>query len=655
MIYIGLILMTMAILTIINRNAVLVYGLFVLITNFVIIFPHVERLIFNILSLAIIVAVIYINGMVQGNTLTLEYINTLECIGVSFLAYSLSHYLYNDEVKRFNYEKVLQDKNQVIEEEKKVSFEMAQKLKELNVQKNKLYTNITHEFRTPLTVILGMANRLRSYIKQRDTAQQDEAIDMIERNGKMLLNLINEMLDLSKLESGVMKLNLVQRDIIAFLRYVNESFQSYAVSKDIHLSFLTSLESFNMDFDVDKLQQILSNLLSNAIKFTPKDGKISALVKVAKVDGAETLIIKVKDSGIGITPENLPHVFDRFYQVDDATTRKQGGSGIGLALTKELVKLKGGVIEVKSEMGQGTEFTVQLPVTKKAEKVAAEEILNPAESLNVPFESQAKESNGSKSFIPQENLPLLLIIEDNPDVVHYLKSCLKDIYKLEIAYDGEQGIEKAIETIPDIIISDVMMPKKDGFEVCETLKTDERTNHIPIILLTAKITATDRLTGLERGADAYLAKPFHREELLIRLKKLIELRQQLQQKYTKGGLFWSSKDSKANDSAPHEDTFLNKINRLIEENISDEDFGIVQLCRAMAMSRSQIHRKIKGLTSLSTSIYIRTIRLYKAKYLLQTTDSNISEIAYEVGFKDPNYFTHVFVEEFDIPPSATRK
>jgi signal transduction histidine kinase/DNA-binding response OmpR family regulator len=654
-IYIGLILMTMAILTIINRNAVLVYGLFVLITNFVIIFPHVERLVFNILSLIIIVAVIYINGMVQGNSMTLMYINMLECIGVSLLAYSLSHYLYNDEIKQYNYEKILHEKNLVIEEEKEVSNALAQKLKELNVQKNKLYANITHEFRTPLTVILGMSDRLRSFIKKRDEVQQEEAIDMIERNGITLLNLINEMLDLSKLESGVMKINLVQRDIISFLRYINVSFQSYALSKDIHLSFLTDLESFNMDFDVEKMQQILSNLLSNAIKFTPEAGKISVSVKVVEQNGAETLMVNVKDNGTGIAPEELPYIFDRFYQVDDATTRKQGGSGIGLALTKELVKLMDGEIDVTSEPGQGTEFSVKLPVCRQSEIVSEESILKSAGAIGDHAFSPTGDPTNSETFFSEKKLPLLLIIEDNPDVVHYLKSCLDTDYQLEIAYDGRQGIDKAIEIIPDIIISDVMMPEKDGYEVCEMLKSDERTNHIPIILLTAKVTTADKIAGLERGADAYLAKPFNSEELLLRIRNLIDSRKQLQQKYGKGSLFWESVALKNKPQLSQEESFLHRTNELIKENISNEDFGITQLCRALGMSRSQIHRKIKALTSLSTSIYIRTIRLYKAKELLKTTDLNISEVAYEVGFKDPNYFTHTFVEEFDISPSATRK
>ncbi len=656
MIYIAFVLLTMAILSIIDRNAVVVFVLFVLLINFVVIFPHIERVIFNLLSLLIIVTAIYIIDVRLDRGMISMYINSLECVSVAGLAFALSTYLYNNEVKRFTYESILRENNLLLEKEKKVSNTMARKLEELNAQKSKLYTNITHEFRTPLTVILGMSDRLRSHISKWDKEKKEEALDIIERNGKNLLHLINEMLSLSKLETGLVKLNLVQRDIISFLRYINESFQSYALSKDIHLTFLTELESFTMDVDIEKMQQILSNLLSNAIKFTPEGGWIKVLVKVAEAQDSETLIINVKDSGIGIPVEKLSNIFDRFYQVDDATTRQKGGSGIGLSLTKELVKLMNGDIMVSSEQGKGTEFSIRLPVSRQAKKVTAEQALALPDSIYIPSFIQPTKLNSPGTFAPQTLLPLILIIEDNLDVAYYLQSCLNNNYRVEIAYDGKKGIDKAIKLVPDIIISDVMMPGKDGYEVCTTLKQDERTSHIPIILLTAKVSTSDKLTGLESGADAYLAKPFDRKELLLRIKNLVELKEQLQKKYEKGSAFWQNLSSKPTTQSLHpEDEFLNKVNKHIQDNLSDENFGNVQLCKKMAMSRSQIHRKIKALTSLSTSIYIRTLRLYKAKELLHTTDLNISEIAYDVGFKDPNYFTRAFTEEFNASPSAIRK
>ena len=651
--YSGICLLTMAVLSLIDRNSILIYGIYVIIINFIIIFPHIERVVFNLLSFLIIITAIILVDIRSGRSVVMMYINILECIGMGIPAFAISTHLFNDRIKQFTFDQLLRDKTRQIEENNKTLQELTEQLRELNEQRSRLYTNITHEFRTPLTVVLGMNSRLRTLIGSRNASQVSEAIDMIERNGKNLLRLINQILDLSKLESGTLSENLIQANIIAFLRYANASFQSYATSKDIHLVFLTDLEVLNMDFDLEKIQQIYSNLLSNAIKFTPEGGRISVSVKMVAQDDAEQLMIMVKDTGIGIDPEKLPFIFNRFYQVNDGTTRHHGGSGIGLALAKELVQFMGGFIEVSSSAGQGTTFTIYLPVRRQATLVAAEDLMATIEPFERPIAGQPAEHLPADGF-PTDDLPILLIIEDNSDVVQYLKSCLNKDYQLEIAYDGQQGIDKALELLPDVIISDVMMPKKDGYEVCETLKTDERSSHIPIILLTAKATIDDKLTGLRHGADQYLAKPFQKEELMLHLQNLITLRLNLQNKYSKGSAFWEAGSSSTSTSS-REDAFLVKMNQLIEQNLVDEDFGINQLCKALAMSRSQIHRKVKALTGFSTAIYLRTLRLYKAKSLLRNTEMNISEIAYAVGFKDPNYFTHVYVEAFGETPSATRK
>lgn len=650
--YSGICLLTMAVLSLMDRNSILIYGIYVIIINFIIIFPHVERVVFNLLSFLIIITAILLVDVRSGRSVVTMYISILECIGMGIPAFAISTHLFNDRIKQFTYDQLLQDKTRQIEENNKTLQELTEQLRALNEQRSQLYTNITHEFRTPLTVVLGMNSRLRALVGGRNAIQVNEAIDMIERNGKNLLRLVNQILDLSKLESGTLTQNLVRSNIIAFLRYVNASFQSYATSKDIHLVFLTDLELLEMDFDLEKIQQIYSNLLSNAIKFTPEGGRISVSVKKSMLQDAEQLMIMVKDNGIGIDPEKLPFIFNRFYQVNDAAMRYHGGSGIGLALVKELVEFMGGSIEASSVVGGGTSFTIYLPVRKLAKSVAVEDALAALEPFERPVVVRPEEQKPIDGFTDAD-LPVLLIIEDNPDVVQYLKSCLHTTYQLETAYDGQQGIEKALALMPDVIISDVMMPKKDGYEVCETLKTDQRTSHIPIILLTAKVTADDKLTGLRHGADLYLAKPFQKEELLLHLRNLLTLRSNLQSKYSKGSPFWEG--GPATSSTSQEDVFLSNMNQLIEQNLADEDFGINQLCKALAMSRSQIHRKIKALTGYSTAIYLRTIRLYKAKSLLRNTDMNISEIAYNVGFKDPNYFTHVYVEAFGETPSATRK
>ena len=546
----------------------------------------------------------------------------------------------------------------------KVEKLRAQRLKELDVAKSNLYTNITHEFRTPLTVIMGMTDQILGNDKEKN---------LIHRNSRHLLNLINQMLDLAKLENGTLKLNLIQGDVIPFLRYLTESFQSFAESKEVALTFSSEVESLEMDYDAEKLQQIISNLLSNAIKFTPKGGEVVVSGQLKVVSGQLNRVsssanlplttyhlqLTVQDTGIGIPKEDLEHIFDRFYQVDDSSTRKSGGTGIGLALAKELVYLMRGDIRVESTVGRGTEFVLLIPIENEAPKVdslekiestAIAEAIQQGKTIGNVIEEAALLPGNAEEGVA--NLPLALLVEDNRDVAEYLQSCLKDQYRYEWAANGQEGIDKAIEIVPDIIISDVMMPEKDGYEVCKALKEDTRTSHIPIVLLTAKATTEDRLTGLRRGADAYLTKPFNKEELFIRLDQLIEVRRKLRERYS---------NIKEGDLPPpeeeynQEDSFIQSLREAVEANLSDEDFGITELCRSVNLSRTQVHRKLKALTGKSASAFIRSIRLNKAKTLLLSSDLTVSEIAYDVGFHDPNYFSRTFNDEFGMPPSAIRK
>ncbi|MDX1940231.1 MAG: response regulator, partial [Saprospiraceae bacterium] len=357
--------------------------------------------------------------------------------------------------------------------------------------------------------------------------------------------------------------------------------------------------------------------------------------------------LRVKDTGIGIPADQLPQIFDRFYQVDDSTTRRGEGTGIGLALTKELVKFLNGDIRVESTPEKGSTFYVTLPIRHEAVQEAN------WQTEAMPLVQQLPEQADVISHLnaSDKELPSLLIVEDNPDIVQYLQICLEGLYHLDVAKDGQAGIDKAIEQVPDIIISDVMMPVKDGFELCETLKIDERTSHIPIILLTAKADDESRIKGLKRGADAYLAKPFNKQELIVWLEKLLELRRRLQERYAALDEWMASKDA----AIQQEDEFIQKVRQAVEKNIDDEDFGILQLCRAVNLSRAQLHNKIKALTGKSTSHYIRAIRLHKAKELLKNPNLNISQIAYEVGFHDPKYFSKTFAEEFGELPGEMRK
>ncbi len=539
----------------------------------------------------------------------------------------------------------------------------AKRIKELDKFKSRFYTNITHEFRTPLTVISGISEELASNnehlnVPAAEKQRIKQGHNLIQRNSKNLLRLVNQLLELARIGSGAIKMNLIQADILYFLRYLTESFASMAAEKEITLTFHSEIDQLIMDFDEDKIQHIAYNLLSNAIKFTPMGGAVDFLVNKTEDRGNSYLQIEVKDTGIGISEEQLPFIFDRFYQTDSSTTRKGEGTGIGLALTKELIELMNGHIQVQSILNKGSIFTALLPVTQEA-VVAPIKMLPLTKDDLKPYQAPEKpavQSINSPIASPTNGeLPILLIIEDNADVVAYLQSILQKAYQIEIANDGQAGIDKALEIIPDIIITDVMMPEKDGYEVCDTLKTDERSSHIPIIMLTAKAAESDRLVGLKTGADAYLMKPFNKEELFIRLEKLVELRKALQQRYSEAagplGILATTKDE-ASKEPSLDDQFMEKILQIIDEKIGDADLDIPYLCQEVHLSSTQLFRKMKALTGEPPIRFIRRIRLNKAKELLQTTDLNVSEIAYDLGFTDPHYFSRAFSKEFGSPPSA---
>jgi signal transduction histidine kinase/ligand-binding sensor domain-containing protein/DNA-binding response OmpR family regulator len=520
------------------------------------------------------------------------------------------------------------------------------RLQDLDLVKTRIYTNLTHEFRTPLTVISGIADHIMT---QPTVEHLKEGLPMIKRNSAALLRLINQMLDLSKLESGRLAARMIHDNILGFLKYLTESFHSFADSKDIRLHLLPGFEELYMDFDPEKIQAIFSNLVGNAVKFTPPGGNI--YIKLEKISSREMedfLEIKVKDTGKGIPSEHLPYIFDRFYQVDDSATRSDEGTGIGLALTKELVLLMSGTIEVSSQVGKGTEFTLRLPIIKEAPKGNAGELVQQSRSTMTDL-MEASPVGAEEGY--DENLPLALLVEDNEDVLSYLELCLQGKYKIQKARNGLQGIQLAIEMIPDIIVSDVMMPEKDGYELVEGLKKDERTSHIPIILLTAKAELESRLEGLERGADAYLSKPFEKKELEVLLRKLIEVRQKLTARYAT----LSPEGTPESLAEIQEDAFLKKLRSIVDAHLDSEDFSIGELCKELAVSRTQLHRKLKALTNKSTSQVIRTIRMQEAKKLLLNPDLNISEIGYAVGYGNPSHFTQEFTKEFGEAPSFFRK
>ncbi len=545
------------------------------------------------------------------------------------LALTLAYFFYRFQVSR------------------KLAFAESKRLKEINQLKNSLYTNITHEFRTPLTVILGMADTIKDNLGATELRLVDKPLEMIERNGKSLLQLVNDMLDLAKLESGNMELQLVKTDIVPFVKYICESFQSYAQDSEVNLVVYSEIDGLIMDLDENKLQAVMYNLLSNAIKFSSENDKIIVHLNSKTDDGGESLLIKVKDTGVGISNEALPHIFNRFYQADATISRNSEGTGVGLSLTKNFVELMGGTIVVKSKLGEGTEFEICLPVTQTASDL---------DTVYKKIETPRKEINKGEeefnSIVTEENdLPIALIIEDNADVAYFLKNSLEGRYVTLYAENGAVGIEKAFGNMPDVIICDVMMPVKDGYEVCKTLKSDKRTDHIPIIMLTARVTQKDRLRGLSYGADAYLIKPFEKAELFTRLDQLITLRKKMIGKFEENGLTDFLRTRTKNPGAQ----FLQEVIKTIHQELANPDFGPKQLAFKLHLSESQTYRKLKSITNTSTAVFIRSVRLKKAKEMLHDSDKTISEIAYSVGFNDPSWFSRAFKEEFGFSPSAINK
>ena len=523
----------------------------------------------------------------------------------------------------------------------------ADQLQELDLLKSKLYANIAHEFRTPLTLIKGNAGE----IGEEYEGEILERAKSIVNNSDKILFLVNQMLDLSKVEEGAVTMHYVQTDVVDFIRYIVESFQKYAGWRKVSLHYYPQYPSLMMDIEPDKLEESVSNLISNAIKYTPEGGEVFVSLRkpilgnnpdIAQIRQVE---ISVRDTGIGIPEDQIDKIFIRFYRVEDKRFPYQEGTGIGLTLVNEYLKLMKGSIQVTSSQEEGSEFVIALPVTNDAQ---VDEMV-PVKGTYTRFE---------KKSIPQfrtidsgSGLPRLLIVEDNKELIEYLKGLLGGEYQILTAENGITGVEQATEHIPDIILCDVMMPGKDGYQVCRELKSDFRTNHIPIVMLTARADTGSRIAGLEQGADAYITKPFDKKELMVCLHNLFVQREKLRLKY-QSVLYEKlpeEKDGRLNVK------FINKTIKILEKNYFSEKFRIEDLYLKLGISRVQLHRKLTALTGQSTSNYIRNFRLFKARKLLLETDRNISEIAYEVGFADPNYFTRAFTQEHGMSPSELRK
>ena len=520
----------------------------------------------------------------------------------------------------------------------------AQHIHEIDSLKIKFFTNISHEFRTPLTLIMSPVEKLLINMKEKP---EEKYLKLIEQNAKRLLLMVNQLLDFRKME--VQGFNYIPSfgDIVVFLREAVSSFKNLSEQKHIELVFLTKIKELNTYFDKDKLEKIMFNLLSNAFKFTPGYGQVSVSLAIESTnkhlnnnDINTNLLIKIEDTGIGIPADKIEKIFTRFFQVD-STGQVEKGTGIGLSLVSEFVKLHDGKIFVTSEIGKGSCFTVLLPVNNSG--LSVESVDAPEEVISHYPVVVAEKSE--KQYATER--PVLLIAEDNDDLRFYLKDNLLQHYRIHEASNGEEALKKIQKIVPDLIISDIMMPGIDGIELCRRVKSDRTICHIPLILLTARSSEQQQLEGIEKGADDYITKPFNFQILEAKIANIINLRKNLRQ------LFRNKLQIE-----PHEITvtsldeqFMQKALELVEKNIASTDYSVEAMSRDLGMSRTLLYKKILALTGKSPLEFLRSLRLKRAALLLTKSQMNVSEIAFQVGFNDPKYFSKHFKNEFGVLPS----
>mgnify|MGYP001615639126 CR=1 FL=1 len=573
-----------------------------------------------------------------------------------------------------------------------------EKAKEVDKVKTSFFTNISHEFRTPLTLIKGpVQNMIDQFVdgqKEFDRQKIVDQLKLVQRNSDLLLKLINQLLDLAKLESGSLKVEKSEGDVYSFVRAIASSFESFARQKNVSIQVNVPDGNCPALFDKDKVETILINLINNAVKFTPGGGKVtvsanlltsppaplqmergaSAFQRGVNVDNHHSsatplssgegvrlpsaqagVRLIIADTGIGIPPDQQSKIFERFHQVSEA--HKEVGTGIGLALVKELVALMGGEISVASEVGKGSEFKVVLPLEivslrpslpTEAVAQAGKTDANESQSYEKGFDKLSLTTTGRQSITEQDsNKPHILIVEDNTDLRHFIIDSLGTEFHFLEAENGKQGLEKATHEIPDLIISDVMMPEMDGITMAGKIKKDIRTSHIPLILLTAKSSEDSKLSGLSSGADDYLTKPFNKNELLLKVRNGVSRQLKLREKLRAELMSTAPKVEVLSE----DEKFLNSVKEKILERLSDEQLSVESLAEDMGMSRVQLYRKVSGLTGISVNELIRKLRLQRAAQLLQQNWGPVSQVAYEVGFSNLSYFSKMFKEEFGVLPS----
>lgn len=543
--------------------------------------------------------------------------------------------------EKIKLEQVVIARTYELAQQKEEIASQADKLKVLNQVQSNFFAGISHELRTPLTLIVEPAEKL---LQRTHNTPERQYIQTIAGNAQRLLRLINQLMDFSKLENGKMTLQLSHNNLYQLLTQVIVSFELLAQQKNIRLELIKPDREYIYVFDRDKVEKIFFNLISNALKFTPAEGNIEI-----KLWQNNRLYVSVMDTGIGIATKELPFIFDRFYQIDGSTTKNYSGTGIGLALTKELVELHNGKIEVQSERNKGTTFLVNFP-------------LKPIEG-NQENTFLIDPSNMHQQVAPTPNQPLekitpldknaykVLVTEDNPELRQFICNELATTYQVIEASNGAEGIEQALKQVPDLIITDIMMPQTDGFSLVKTLRQATTTSHIPIIILSAKASPESKLKGLEIGSDDYLTKPFSSKELLLKVRNILRRKEQLWQ------VFQQSLRKPHVPLEPSQVTvtsmdeqLLRQALEVVEAHLSNTDFDVTFFCKEMGISRSSLYHKLKALTNMSTTEFIRSIRLKRAASLLQQKSGRIEEIAFQVGFNDISYFNRCFKKQFNLTP-----
>lgn len=549
----------------------------------------------------------------------------------------------------------LEEQRDKLEEQRDQLIQLSHQLEEATHAKLVFFTNISHDFRTPLTLVADPVEHLLA--DHTLSGDQHRMLMLIQRNVNILLRLVNQILDFRKYENGKMEYTPVQVDVLSSFEGWNESFLAAARKKHIHFSFDNMPDTdYHTLADMEKLERIYFNLLSNAFKFTPENGKITVRLSSLTKEDTRWIRFTVANTGSMISAEHIRSIFDRFYKID----MHHAGSGIGLALVKAFVELHKGTISVESDEKQGTVFTVDLPV-QTCETILAEDSLKSSISavpLNPASPGSPASSNLNETLAVEEeelekgydsSKPSVLVIDDNADIRSYVRGLLHTDYTVIEAADGSEGIRKAMKYVPDLIISDVMMPGIDGIECCRRLKSELQTCHIPVILLTACSLDEQRIQGYDGGADSYISKPFSSQLLLARVRNLIDSHRRLKQ------FFGDGQTLAKEDVCDMDKDFVEKFKALIEAKMGDSNLNVEDLGKDMGLSRVQLYRKIKSLTNYSPNELLRIARLKKAASLLASSDMTVAEIGYEVGFSSPSYFTKCYREQFGESPTDLLK